>query len=58
MITGTFYRTEGVGFPAIFIKDLDDEHVLICAFTDGGPMTDAARSATDGTAGGTFVRDV
>jgi hypothetical protein len=58
MTTGTFYRTDGDGFPAVLVKVLDGDLVLVCAFTNGGPLTDVAVEAASGTAAGTFIRDM
>ena len=56
MITGILHLPGAVSFPAILIKSLDGDQVLVYAFTDRGPQM---REATDGsgTDPDTFVRD-
>jgi len=56
MITGIFHLQGTVSFPAILIKSLGGDQVLIYVFTDAGPQM---REATDGSGDdpNTFVRD-
>ena len=57
MISGIFYVLEGVGFPAIRVKELGTGVVLVYVFTDAGPQMREAQLADSGTAQGTFLED-
>ena len=57
MITGIFFIAAGVSFPAIKIKNLTPEKVVVQVFTDTGMFLREATIADSGDAEGTFIED-
>ena len=57
MVTGIFFVSTGQPFPAIKVKSLTPETVIVQVFTDTGMFLREATVADSGDAEGTFIED-